>query len=268
MTRTVTALYRYPVKSCRGIGIERGEIGPRGFDGDRGFVIVNENRVFLTQRDIPRLALIVPKLAETTLSLSALGTEPITLPIRRAGPIEPVTVWRDTCEAVDQGDDVANWLSGYLDRDVRLMRMADGSVRRVDPAYARQPDDQVSFADAYPFLLISQASLDDLNSRMGAPLPMNRFRPNIVVAGCEPYAEDSWRTIRIGSVLFDVVKPCARCVTTQIDQATAKQGADPLRTLARYRLVNGGMLFGQNLIHHGPGMISAGDEVQIVAHWF
>lgn len=146
----------------------------------------------------------------------------------------------------------------------RLVRMADDFVRRVDARYARQPSDQTGFADGYPFLLISQASLDDLSARL-APLPMNRFRPNIVVSGCDAFAEDDWREIRIGGIIFNIVKPCARRAIPTIDQDTAIAGPEPLRTLAAYRTFGQKVLFGQNLVAANTGTLRVGDEVEIIA---
>jgi uncharacterized protein YcbX len=266
MALVVSALYRYPVKSCRGEPLTVAPLDQRGIVGDRTFMVVDSTGEFLTQRELPRLCLIAPTVRESTLTLSAPGQDPLTVPIRRAGEERLVLVWNDWCRAVDQGDAVAGWLERFLEMPARLVRLADDFIRLVDPRYARQPTDQVHFADAYPFLLIGQASLDDLNRRLETPLAMNRFRPNIVVSGSEPFAEDCWRRIQIGAVVFEVVKPCARCATTQVEQETARLGKEPLRTLARYRLTpDRKVLFGQNLIHHHPGTIRVGDAVTVLA---
>jgi uncharacterized protein YcbX len=175
-----------------------------------------------------------------------------------------VGVWDDTVAAVDAGNEAAAWLSGTVGESARLVFMPAGTRRAVDNRYGA-PGDQVSFADAYPYLLISRGSLDDLNARLAKPLPMDRFRPNLVVAGCAPYAEDKWRRIRIGPVVFRLVKPCTRCAVTTIDQATgAHDGPEPLRTLAGYRQGEGGVRFGMNLIAEGDGEVRVGDEVVVV----
>ena len=165
--------------------------------------------------------------------------------------------------AVDQGQEASDWFRGFLGVPCRLVGMADEHVR---PTGRRlRPGDQVSFADSYPLLLISEASLEDLNARLAAPLPMDRFRPNIVVSGCPPYAEDGWRTVRAGAVGLDVMKPCVRCVITTTDQQTAQRSTEPLRTLATYRRdADGGVIFGQNLLHHGPGALRVGDPVEVL----
>jgi uncharacterized protein YcbX len=199
------------------------------------------------------------------LRLNAPGMSPLALDPVRQGSTRNVIVWRDRCPAVDQGPDVARWLSDFLVTDCRLVRMAEEHVRRVDRRYAVGDGDQVGFADGYPFLLISEESLADLNARLSSPLPMNRFRPNIVVSGGTAFQEDQWRRIRIGDIDFDLVKPCARCVITTTDQATAERGKEPLITLAGFRRSRRGVLFGQNMIHSGPGTIRHGDLVEVLA---
>jgi len=178
-----------------------------------------------------------------------------------------VVIWKDHCKAVDQGAQAAQWLSAYLGTACRLVHIPDGYVRQVDQLYANTKQDQVGFADGYPLLLISQASLDDLNTRLAEPLPMTRFRPNIVVSGCTPFAEDTWKTIRIGDMLFTLAKPCARCVLTTVDPQTGIQGKEPLKTLATYRHLPGkGVLFGQNLIQKHTGSIRVHDTVQVLEY--
>ena len=181
------------------------------------------------------------------------------------GAQREVTVWRDQVAAIDQGAEVADWFSTHLGVACRLVRQADDAVRHVDPVFACQPADQVSFADGYPLLLISEESLADLNMRLDAALPMNRFRPNVVTRGAgAPYAEDTWREITIGEIRFSPVKACARCVTTTTDQSTAERGVEPLATLASYRRVPRGVLFGQNLIHHTRGTLRVGDATHVI----
>ena len=259
----VSALYIYPVKSCAGIAVASATLDTRGFVGDRRFMIVDDAGSFLTQRELPRLALISPRTDDDVLSLDAPGMAPIETPVRRGRGDGAVTIWDDTCSAIDQGDEVSAWLGRYLGTRCRLVRQADDDVRRIDPTYAMSAADEVSFADAYPLLLISEASLADLNSRLEVPLPMDRFRPNVVLSGTEPYAEDAWRSIEIGAVRAQVVKPCVRCVTTTVDQRTAEAGKEPLRTLATYRKGPRGVMFGQNVIHGHPGTINVGDRVRV-----
>jgi uncharacterized protein YcbX len=302
MTLTVSSVYRYPIKACAGNPLQVAEVGPRGIQGDREFMVIDAaTGGFLTQREVPRLALVrvgrpdpltpspslsgdgegeparraVPPLhlrkelergdgGEAGLSLAAPGMPALSFPIRSDDARREVVVWADTCLAVDQGDEVAGWLSSFLGHACRLVRMADEFVRRVDPRYATSLNDQVGFADGYPLLLLSEESLADLNGRLDRPLPMNRFRPSIVIRGAEPFVEDRLRTFRIGQILFHVVKPCARCVVTTTDQQTAVVGKEPLPTLARFRQVGHKVIFGQNLTHEGTGIIGVGDEIDVV----
>jgi uncharacterized protein YcbX len=259
----VTALNMYPVKSCAATPLEVAELDARGIRHDREFMLVDRQRRFLTQREQPRLALIVPRRTDTSLELSAPGMPPLSVePLD--GRRETVTIWRDRVVAADQGEEAADWLSSYLGQPVRLVRLPGDVVRPVDPHFASRPDAQVSLADAFPLLLISEESLADLNTRLDQPLPMNRFRPNVVCRGAGvPYAEDSWAELQIGELAFSVVKACARCVTTTTDQLTAERGREPLATLATYRRVARGVLFGQNLIHATPGRIAIGDPLRI-----
>jgi uncharacterized protein YcbX len=195
---------------------------------------------------------------------------PLLATVATAGPERQVTIWRDTCPAIDQGDAVAAWFGQFLGTDCRLVRLPDTYRRQVDQTFATSPDDQVGFADGFPFLLISEESLADLNGRLDAPLPMNRFRPNIVVRGGGPFWEDRVSTFRIGAITFRCVKPCARCPITTTDQATALVGKEPLRTLATFRRggihvpgpVRGAAYFGQNVIHDATGVIRVGDNVE------
>jgi uncharacterized protein YcbX len=177
-------------------------------------------------------------------------------------PTSRVVVWEDECPAVDEGMDAAQWFSEHLGHPARLVRLADDDARPLASSSA-QPGDRVSFADGFPFLLISRASLDELNRRLSLPVAMERFRPNIVVAGCEPHDEDGWHRLSIGEVVFRVAKPCARCVVVTVDQATGERGREPLRTLSTYRTVDGQVHFGQNLIHEGRGVVRVGDPVLI-----
>lgn len=265
-TLRVSALNWYPVKSCRGAPLAEAMIGPRGIVGDRSFMLVDDAGGFLTQRALPRMALIEPRLREGTLSLAAPEHGPLSIPVLRRGEGREVTIWRDRCTAIDQGDAVADWASAFLGVNCRLVRIADNTVRHVDRDFALSDTDQVGLADGFPLLLTTEESLADLNGRMSKPLPMNRFRPNIVLAGAAPFAEDGWRRIRTGDITFAVVKPCARCAITTTDQATAERAQEPLRTLANYRQVRGeGVMFGQNLIHESTGVIRVGDAVEVIA---
>lgn len=261
----VASLHYYPVKSCGGTSIQHATIDARGFVEDRAWMVTTSDGVFLTQRDVPRMALIRPCADAGTLVLRAPGMPPLQAIRHTDGARRDVAVWDDTCATLDQGEEPARWLSTFLGIPCRLVRMAEDFVRQTDPVFSAGFAGQVGFADGYPMLLITQASLDDLNRRLAEPLPMNRFRPNVVVSGTGPYAEDDWGLIRIGDVAFAVVKPCARCPITTTDQDTAETAREPLRTLATYRHVRGkGVMFGQNLIHTAAGSIRVGDPVEIL----
>jgi uncharacterized protein YcbX len=225
----------------------------------------------ITQRDLPKLALVEPTISGDSLILSAPGKSELCIPLEdRAQKMSPITVWSDTVKAHDEGDEAAEWFSDYLNVDVRLMRMPDDFVRRVDPYYSPEFA-QVGFADAYPLLLISEASLETLNEKLAArgkpSLPMNRFRPNVVVAGCEPFAEDTWKHFSIDGIPFEGVKLCARCVTTTVDQSRGEvlDKDEPLVTLATFRRAAGGkVMFGQNVVHRGLGTLNVGAFVEIM----
>jgi uncharacterized protein len=258
----VTELHVYPLKGAHGVAVREMQIDDFGPHGDRRWLAVDGNGTFISQREVHRLALVRTALDGAALVLSADGHGSVRVEAPLEGERRRVRIWHDEADAIDAGAEGAAWLSTLLGQDVRLVRMPDDSIRPVDATYG-QPGDRVSFADALPFLIASQASLDVLNARLPEKLPMNRFRPNIVVGGVGPYAEDGWTRIRVGAVPLDVVKPCARCVVTTIDQETAVAGREPLRELARYRKVGAGVMFGMNAIHRGRGAIRVGDAVEI-----
>lgn len=259
---TISAIYIYPIKSCRGIAVTSAQLDAWGFKFDRNWMIVSPSGRFMTQREVPQLALVETRLSADELLLNAPGQSTLHLPLSPVmGATVDVEVWGDHCRAVDQGDDVAAWLSQFLGLECRLVRLGESYDRPVK----RRADAQVSFADAYPLLLISEASLADLNQRLPNPLPMNRFRPNLVVSGCAAYAEDSWTQIRIDQVTFDVVTPCERCVITTTDQATGqRESKEPLKTLATYRRGKGGVIFGQNVVHRQTGNVQVGSLVEVL----
>jgi uncharacterized protein YcbX len=265
----LSALHIYPVKSCRGLSLSVAELDDYGLVGDRRFMVVNAaDGMFLTQRSHPRMALIETTLSRDTLTLSSPNHDSVTIPTQtETGNLKsemPVTVWKNTVIADDCGDKPAEWLSRFLGLPLRLVRMGEEYQRPVKPAKA-QPGDEVSFADAFPFIVIGEASLTDLNSRLTDPLPMNRFRPSLVVAGSAPYDEDAWTRFKIGHITFRNAGPCARCVVTTTDQLTAERGKEPLRAFATFRRdpedstkVN----FGSNLIHETKrGTLRVGDPV-------
>ncbi|MBD2090766.1 MOSC domain-containing protein [Microcoleus sp. FACHB-1515] len=263
MTLTLTQLNIYPVKSAAGIALRSAQAQLRGLEFDRRWMITDLRGKFMTQRQFPRMALIQTQIEAGKLHLSAAGMESIAVVPTENSPVK-VEVWGDRCSAIPADDVVNGWLSKFLDRPCQLVYMPDDAVRPVDRNYAVDERDRVSFADGFPYLLISEASLADLNSRLATPLPMNRFRPNFVVSGCEPFAEDGWRKIRIGSIGFHLVKLCSRCVITTVDQATGDRGQEPLATLGSYRLRKGKILFGQNLVPDSEGTIALGDAIEVL----
>ncbi|CAA9556911.1 MAG: Flavodoxin reductases (ferredoxin-NADPH reductases) family 1 [uncultured Thermomicrobiales bacterium] len=265
----VTGLYRYPIKSCRGQALAAADFDHRGIAHDREFVIVTPDGTFLTQRQLPRMALIAPELIDGGIRVAAPGMGPITVERRVEGDRLWVEIWKDRAVGIDQGDGIAAWLSAFLGLPVRLARMAEDHVRQVDQTYAR-PDDQTGFSDGYPILLVTEESLAELNRRLvgrgEAALPMDRFRPNIVVAGGGvPNEEDTWGDVRIGDVSLHGVKLCARCAITTTDQQTAETSKEPLRTFAGYRKFPRGVMFGQNMTFDAPGSMAVGDTVAVMS---
>lgn len=262
----LTQITVYPVKSCRGITLTRAELTPFGLKNDRRWMTVDAEGKFLSQRTVPKMALIEPAFSRKGLILNAPGSETIEIPFRpNDDTAHTVRIWDDTCTALDCGNDAAQWFSTFLGVDCRLVTMSDSFERSVNDKYSRQHD-QVGFADAFPLLLISSASLRDLNERLDQPIPMNRFRPNLVVSGCEPYAEDRWRQIAIGRLTFVVSKPCARCTVPTVDQMKGTTGGEPLVTLSTYRRGDtNAVFFGQNLINEQKsGEIVLGSQVTLL----
>lgn len=260
----LTALHLYPVKSLAGVDLTHARLDGFGLEHDRRWMVVDHQGRFLTQRELPRMALIQVALNDQGIRLSAPGASALKV----VTPAEPaprlkVEVWRDRCEATTAGPSADAWLSQFLGVECRLVYMADDVRRQVDQAYAG-PQHHTSFADGFPLLLISEASLQDLNSRLQEPVSMTRFRPNLVVSGCSPYAEDQWSRIRIGKMELQLVKPCSRCSITTVDPATGVRGSEPLATLAGYRRRGKQVYFGQNLLYDQPGELGVGMQVEIL----
>lgn len=279
----LTGISIYPVKSLSGISVQSALVEKAGLRHDRRLMVTDLAGVCLTQRDVPRMAalrlaidgdgvVITSLKQDETLRISA---KELSLKARRRG----VEIWDDLCAAFDLGRKAAEWLSRELDRDCRLVVTDPASPRR-RPTAAGAKSHVVSFADGYPFLVASESSLEELNSRMESPIGMERFRPNLVVSGSKPFSEDSWKRIRIGEAVFIVKKPCARCVVTTIDQAKGRSsGKEPLRSLSRFRkagdvipyefeslgLNRNDVLFGVNLITESEGRtIRVGDDFEVL----
>lgn len=260
----LSELYIYPVKSCKGMSLRSVKVGPKGPAMDRRWMVVDKEGRFLSQRSLPKMALIYANLDDHYLFLSAPSLMPLMILHHPVGTPRQVVVWDDTCLAHDMGDEAAAWVSEFLECEARLVFLPEDSIRRVSNEYATSEADQLGFADGFPFMLISESSLHDLNERVGMNLRVNRFRPNLVIANCEPYEEDRWKKVRIGDITFHFVKPCSRCITTTINQERAETGCEPLSTLSTFRQADSGILFGQNLVHEGSGSLEVGAEVEIL----
>ncbi|MFJ3903055.1 MOSC domain-containing protein [Streptomyces sp. NPDC090025] len=269
------SVHVYPVKALRGLSPAEAEVQPWGLADDRRWALVDAAGKVVTQRQHARLALAsaVP-LPDGGITLTGPGREALTVEVPElSGPdgTVPVEVFGTTVVAVPAGPAADAWFSAYLGAEVRLLHMDDPATRRpVDPEYAL-PGETVSFADAYPLLVTTTASLDALNSLIAqgdhpdeGPLPMERFRPNVVVDGTGPWAEDGWRRLSIGDVAFRVARSCGRCVVTTTDQWTGERGKEPLRTLAKHRKDGSRLIFGQNLVPEHRGVIRIGDLVKIL----
>lgn len=262
----LSAIHVYPIKSCAALAPLTAEVEARGLAFDRRWMLVDPDGRFLTGRQVPRTVLLRAQPIASGLRLEAAGLTPLEVPFPPAGAVRRlVTVWKDKVLAPDAGDAAARWLEAALGRSARLVYMDAAAARPVKPAHA-QPGDEVSFADGFPLLAISQAALDALNARLAAPLPMLRFRPNLVIAGAAPHAEDGWRRIRIGGIEFAGIKPCVRCVFTTVDPARGEfdPSGEPLRTLKTYRRSPEGITFGLNLIARGAGTLRIGDPVEVL----
>ena len=248
---TLAALFTYPVKSCRGTEHKSVLLEEAGLAHDREWMFVTSDGRFLTQREEPRLARVDAMVQHGRLTLSADGAGEVRVPLDVAGSRGEVTIWRDRVSALDQGDEPAAWISALLGRDARLVRIDPAARRRCDPAWTADAEAHSRFPDGYPLLVVSRASLDDLNSRLPAPLPMDRFRPNLVLDGLPPYGEDEVHEFTAHGIRLRAVKPCIRCSITTTDQtAGVVTGEEPLRTLKSYRwdAALHGVKFGQNAI--------------------
>jgi uncharacterized protein YcbX len=274
MSLRLTDIWRYPVKSCRGQRLAEAAVEPWGLAGDRRWMLVDGDGRFVTAREHPRLVLATPVPDGDVIRLTAPGLPDLSVAVPGASAAQvPVRVWGSELLAASASDEAARWLSKVAGTDVRLVYLDDPARRPANPEFSL-PGDVVSFADGFPLLLASEDSLARLNEWIAAggharegPLPMTRFRPNVVVAGAEPFAEDDWRLIRIGSVPFRVAKGCGRCVLTTVDPRTAVKGKEPLATLARHRRWDGNVWFGVNLIPDSPraaARIRRGDPVEIL----
>ena len=264
---TVSELYIYPVKSLGGIKIDAAELTDRGFKHDRRWMLVDNDNRFLTQREHSQMALIGTSITEDGIYVfqKSSPSQHVLIPFSYSSSKKIiVNIWDDLCDAVAVSDELNEWFSDALSISCKLVHMPDDSLRKVDERFAVTKNEVTSFSDAYPILIISQESLNDLNSRLPHQLPMNRFRPNIVVEGCEPYEEDTMQHFRINGIDFYGVKLCARCVMPTINQDTAEKSKEPTRTLYNYRRREHNVYFGQNVLYHNTGVIKVGDTLDIL----
>jgi uncharacterized protein YcbX len=261
----LTEIWIFPVKSLCGVRVAKADVEERGLRYDRRWMIVDENGVFITQRKLPKMTLITVSFSPNGLILSHRGQSS-----RVLVPYWPVSsqciqvqVWKDACTAFTVTDEADAWLTRILEKPVRIVEMRESNHRSMTPAFSNKGE-LLSFADDFPYHLISEASLADLNSKLKESVGMGRFRPNFVVGGAEPFAEDRWKRIQIGNTHFELVSPCERCVVTAIDTATGEKGTEPLKTLSTYRKVDRKILFGQNLISLKHGTVQEGDDVGVM----
>jgi uncharacterized protein YcbX len=261
----------YPVKSLKGISLQKAKIERRGLQFDRRWMLVDEDNKFFTQREFPKMATLSTEILENGLQVSENENNKILIPFETdSEETARVKVWSSFCRAKVYKNSINEFFRDTLQTNCKLVLMPEETQRKVNYFYAVQKDDHVSFADGYPFLLIGENSLADLNARLENPVPMNRFRPNLVVSDSEPFAEDGWKKIKIGETIFHGVKPCARCVMTTIDQTEGvKTGVEPLKTLASFRIpkrsIRQKILFGQNLIAEKEGdVLRVGDKFEIL----
>jgi uncharacterized protein len=256
----------YPIKSFAGIDLTESEVSERGLLYDRNWMLVDRQGKFISQREFPELSLLTTGIENGKLIISHRLHNGIDIQLMLTESLnstDKVEVWDDTMLAERVNEEASRLLSEILNQEVSLMKIGKNTSRLADPRFV-DSEIQVSFADGFPYLIISQASLDDLNNRLELPVEMNRFRPNIVVSGSKPFEEDTWKEIQIGECVFQIVKPCARCEVTTINQLTAERGKEPLRTLSKYRRDGNKVLFGQNMVALKKGKIRVGDEVKIL----
>ncbi|HZT05236.1 MAG TPA: MOSC N-terminal beta barrel domain-containing protein [Steroidobacteraceae bacterium] len=259
MTRAfIDELNIYPLKSARGIPKTRVRLAATGFEWDRHWLVIREDGMFLTQRTHPLLTHIATELTSEGLILTSAGLQPLMLPLAARGTRRPVRIWKDFCEGLDQGEEAASWVSSVLGEAVRVVRTPATPGRRADPEFAGPAYSPIAFPDAYPILVCSRASLEDLNRRLPESLPMERFRPSLVLSGLPPYAEDRIAALEIGPVTLTLVKPCTRCIIPSTDQRTGQRGFDPVSVLRTFRFDRKlrGVTFGENaIIARGVGEI-------------
>jgi len=255
----------YPIKSLKGISLRKAEVEDQGLRYDRRWMLVDADLKCITQREHPMMATITPRIESSGLRIHARALEELLIPLHQDhGDVVMVQVWNNICESVLVGSYADEWFSEALKIQCKLVYMPDRALRQCKPR-PDVGDSLVSFADDCPFLIIGQASLDDLNRRLGQPVPMDRFRPNLVISGCPAFAEDDWKQILIGGICLHGVKPCSRCAVTTVDQTKGvRTNSEPLATLATYRLANRRVFFGHYFVSSGHGDVRVGDSVTVI----
>lgn len=257
----LTQIWIYPIKSLGGISLLTAGVMGKGLRYDRRMMLIDETGTAITQRVYPKMALFKPSVSGEQLKIK-YGQHELKLPLVEHDLSRPldVSIWKDRVKAFEVGTAPSEWFSDMLDVRCKLVFFPEENDRPVDPRY-HVNNENVSLADAYPFMIIGQSSLDDLNSKLDEPVPMNRFRPSFVFEGGNPYEEDNWRNFVIGDVRFVGVKPCDRCVLTTVNQITAEKGVEPLKTLASYRKKDNKIYFGQNLVALDHNTVNVGDRI-------
>lgn len=266
MNERLTQIYIYPVKSLGGISLTSAEVTAKGLKYDRRWMLIGADNVALTQRTNPEMALFKTSLEKDDLHIHKTQDGAVTSSVyvdtgtAPEGSTITAHVWDDEVQVVEVHRHLSQWFSDNLSVACKLVAFPEENPRKIDPRYSVNGE-HFALADAYPFLIIGQASLDDLNSRLASPVPINRFRPNFVFSGGLPFQEDQWRELKIGNVRFAGVKMCSRCILTTVNQETAERGPEPLRTLSTYRKIGNKVLFGQNLVALDLGVVSVGDFI-------
>ncbi|AWG20297.1 hypothetical protein FFWV33_01530 [Flavobacterium faecale] len=261
----LSQIWIYPIKSLAGISLQQSQVTSRGLEFDRRWMLVDDAGVFVTQRNFPEMVLFKTAIKDGFLEVSHPSTASnvtISLSNTKKGPAISSMVWEDEVQAIVEDENIAKWFSAILRFSVRLVYMPDESHRKVDPRYAIESDNITSLSDGYPFLIIGQSSLDDLNSRLKEPVSIQRFRPNFVFQGGVAYEEEGWKNFTIGNQQFQGVKPCGRCVMISVDpEKGIVSGKEPLATLSKYKMEGNNVIFGQNLIAKDSGLVTVGEKI-------
>ena len=267
----LSEIWIYPVKSLGGIRVKSARVFEKGLEYDRRWMLIDRDNDFMTQRIYPKMALFKLQIQSRWSRWPPAwgsgfkithGKDSINLSFNHSSMSKPIkaVIWDDEVEVYEVNKDYSSWFSGRLGIECKLVSFPENNTRPVDQQYQINQEN-VSLADAYPLLMIGEQSLADLNTRLADPVPMNRFRPNLVVRGSQAYEEDGWRNFSVGKNKFAAVKPCARCVLTTVNQDTGEKGMEPLAALSKYRKKDNKVLFGQNLIAIDHGKIYEGDEI-------